>query len=78
MTLPTYKNTSVKVSEEDRGGIIMHYLAFYNNRAVHEQNVIPVPWTNKDLNVELKTWRDKLEPVDEETWTITVAGNKGE
>ncbi len=40
--------------------------------------VIRVPWSNKDLQVELKTWRDKLEPGDEETWTITVHGQKGE
>src|SRR5690606_9967973 len=46
---------------------------FYSQR-----DYIRVPWTNKDLKLVLRTWRDKLEPGDDETWTITVSGDKGQ
>ncbi len=76
--LPTYHNKDIKITEEDRGGIYMHYMTAYNNRFLKSQFLIQVPWTTKDLNVKLKTWRDKMEPGDEETWTMTVAGSKHE
>jgi len=76
--LPLYNDQSTTISEEDRGGMIMNYLTIYNNRFHQALHVIQVPWSNKDLKVELKTWRDKLEPGDEETWTISVSGQKGE
>jgi uncharacterized protein YfaS (alpha-2-macroglobulin family) len=76
--LPTYDDRSIKITEEDRGGIYMHYLTAYNNRFSQLQYLIQVPWTIKDLDVELTTWRDKMEPGDEETWTMTVTGSKHE
>jgi len=76
--LPTYHIRDISITEDDRGGIVMHYLTTYNNRFLQSQYVIQVPWTNKDLEVKLKTWRDKMEPGDEETWTMTVAGPKHE
>ncbi len=76
--LPSYNDRSIKITEDDRGGIYMHYLTAYNNRFLQSQHLIQVPWSTKDLNVELKTWRDKMEPGDEETWTMTVTGAKQE
>ncbi|MEO5907502.1 MAG: alpha-2-macroglobulin family protein, partial [Saprospiraceae bacterium] len=76
--LPNYNDKSISITENDRGGIHLHHLTAYNNRYVHTQNLIQVPWSNKDLLVELKTWRDKMEPGDEETWTMTVKGPKQE
>lgn len=74
--LPTYNDKSIKITEADRGGIYMHFMTAYNNRFHQSQHLIQVPWSNKDLNVKLTTWRDKLEPGDEETWTMTVKGSK--
>ncbi|MEP6646426.1 MAG: alpha-2-macroglobulin family protein [Saprospiraceae bacterium] len=76
--LPTYHDRNITITEDDRGGVYMHYLTVYNNRFIQSQHVIKVPWTNKDLSVKLKTWRDKMEPGDEETWTMTVNGSKHE
>ncbi|MGB4850655.1 MAG: alpha-2-macroglobulin family protein [Saprospiraceae bacterium] len=76
--LPAYHNTDINITEDDRGGIYMHYLTAYNNRFLNSQYLIQVPWTTKDLDVKLKTWRDKMEPGDEETWTMTVTGSKHE
>jgi hypothetical protein len=78
VSLPLYNDQPITISEDDRGGMIMNYLVVYNNRFHQSLHVIQVPWSNKDLKVELKTWRDKMEPGNEETWTISVSGQKGE
>ncbi|HEX5111917.1 MAG TPA: alpha-2-macroglobulin family protein, partial [Saprospiraceae bacterium] len=70
--------SNIEIKEDDRGGVVVNYLVAYNNRFHHADHVIRVPWSNKDLQVELKTWRDKMEPGDNETWTIVVKGDKGE
>jgi uncharacterized protein YfaS (alpha-2-macroglobulin family) len=75
-SLPSYNDQSVTVSESDRGGLYVHHLAVFNNRFHQSKQLIQVPWTNKALQVELLTWRDKMEPGDEETWTMTVKGEK--
>ena len=36
-----------------------------------------VPWSNKDLSIELETFRDKLEPGKTETWKIKIRGPQG-
>ena len=66
------------VTEKDRGGIIVHHMAYFNNRFFQSQQNVSVPWSNKELTVSLKTWRDKMEPGDDETWTLTVEGKKQE
>jgi uncharacterized protein YfaS (alpha-2-macroglobulin family) len=75
---PTSNLVVATIKEEDRGGLQLNYMTVYNNRFYRHQQTIVVPWTNKELDVQLKTWRDKLEPGDEENWTITVAGKKGD
>lgn len=72
--LPTYDDKSIKIGEEDRGGIHLHHLTVFNNRFYQDRQTIQVPWSNKDLDLELTTWRDQMEPGDEETWTIKVKG----
>ncbi len=76
VNLPLYADKSIKLTEEDRGGVYVHHLTVFNNRFFKEQHLIQVPWSNKELNVALKTWRDKMEPGDEETWTLTVDGKQ--
>ncbi len=76
--LPDDAGYSVRLTEADRGGASVSFLTVYDNRYYRQTESIQVPWTNKELKVALKTWRDKLEPGDNETWTINVAGSKGE
>lgn len=78
LSIPTYNDKSILVTESDRGGIYLHHLTVFNNRFIQSQQLIQVPWINKDLHVELKTWRDKMEPGDEESWTVSVKGDKQE
>ncbi len=38
--------------------------------------MIQVPWSNKELNIEYSTFRDKLYPGQEEEWQIKLSGNQ--
>ncbi len=66
------------VSEQDRGGISLYWIAVRENRVYEESVFLPVPWKNKELDIAWETHRDKLEPGAKETWTLTVRGDKKE
>lgn len=77
-----YKNQPLlwtkKITEADRGGVMVNYIAIKENRVYQEQAIINVPWTNKELNISWETHRDKLLPGAKETWTMKISGNKKE
>lgn len=66
------------VTEQDRGGVAIADVFVYNNRAYTSNYNVIVPWSNKQLNVTYKTYRDKTEPGSKEQWSINVAGINGE
>lgn len=66
------------IDESDRGGLQLHHFTVIDNRFFHISDPIQVPWTNKQLSVELTTWRDKAEPGSEESWSLKVRGADGE
>jgi hypothetical protein len=66
------------IQEKDRGGVAFSWLYVYNNRVYTISKVIDVPWSNKDLQIEWATHRDKLQPGAKEQWTMTIKGNKKE
>ncbi len=65
---------TLKINEEYRGGVTVIASAYGFGRAQSVPVQINVPWSNKDLQVKLKTFRDKLEPGAEETWELVVSG----
>ncbi|MEM1218492.1 MAG: alpha-2-macroglobulin family protein, partial [Bacteroidota bacterium] len=67
-----------KVLEADRGGFAFQFAYAGLNRATYERGRIMVPWDNKDLDIEYLSFRDKLEPGQEETWEIKIKGPKGD
>jgi len=66
------------ITETDRGGMLVNYVAVKENRVYQQQAFINVPWSNKDLSISWETHRDKLLPGSKETWTMVVRGNKKE
>jgi uncharacterized protein YfaS (alpha-2-macroglobulin family) len=68
----------VDIQETDRGGIAFSWLYVYDNRVYTIDKTIDVPWSNKDLQLEWATHRDKLQPGAKEQWTLTIKGNKKE
>lgn len=66
-----------QAEEADRGGVTITEGYVYDNRYYQNLFRVNIPWTNKILKVQLGSYREKTEPGSKETWTLTVAGNKG-
>jgi uncharacterized protein YfaS (alpha-2-macroglobulin family) len=64
--------------EEDRGGFGLTYTFVKHNRTYQFNDIVDVPWTNKDLKIEYATFRDKTQPGSDEKWTIKISGYKKE
>jgi uncharacterized protein YfaS (alpha-2-macroglobulin family) len=66
------------VGETHRGGFAVQFSMIQNNRKYSAVTPVVVPYTNKMLDVKLATFRDKLLPGENETWTMKVSNKKGE
>ena len=66
------------IKEEYRGGFALQFKMIQNNRLYTCTSQIAVPYINKMLDVKLATFRDKLLPGENETWTMLVSNKKGE
>ncbi|HVO75605.1 MAG TPA: MG2 domain-containing protein, partial [Ignavibacteriaceae bacterium] len=71
------KKIDIPIEEEYRGNIIAHVSLIVNNENHTYTKVIYVPWTNKELNISLDTFREKLMPGAEENWKLTVKSSDG-
>ena len=65
-------------TESDRGGFGVNYLFAKDNRFYEFNDIIRVPWTNKDLKIEYATYRDKTLPGSEEKWKLKISGYKND
>ena len=64
----------VPVDESLRGGFGVRLSALRDHQAMTSSESIRVPWDDRRLQVEFSTFRDRLKPGAEETWTVTVRG----
>ncbi len=65
-------------TETDRGGFGVNYFFVKNNRFYIYNGFVAVPWSNKDLQIEYATYRDKTLPGSEEKWKLKISGYKNE
>jgi len=72
------KFIEIPVTEEYRGGFTVHFLAVKNNRCYSRSVYIYVPYTNKQIDIEFQTFRNKLMPGEEEEWKLTLKGKNGD
>lgn len=72
------KQFRVPVTDTDRGGFGISQFFVKDNRFYSNNIAIIVPWTNKELSVNISTFRDKTEPGSEEKWELKISGSKGE
>ncbi|WP_240923738.1 carboxypeptidase-like regulatory domain-containing protein [Mangrovimonas sp. CR14] len=68
----------IPITEKDLGGFAIHYSFAFANGFESGSQTIQVPYPSSDLQIETKTFRDKLQPGSEETWSFTIKGPKGE
>ncbi|MCD4731687.1 MAG: hypothetical protein K8R74_13865 [Bacteroidales bacterium] len=68
----------VPIEEAYRGGFSVNLLFTRHNRSFNNSFRIDVPHTNKKLDFEYITFRDKLIPGSEEQWKIKIKGKQGD
>lgn len=78
LTSPSLKPFEVPVVEANRGGLIAnsHFIKF--GRVYNYQQYITVPFTNKELDIQYATFRNKLLPGQQEEWKLTIKNKKGD
>ncbi|MEM1318897.1 MAG: alpha-2-macroglobulin family protein [Bacteroidota bacterium] len=74
LTINELQAFSREVQESDRGNFEYHLSFVRHNRSYSINQVVRVPWTNKELKVEYATFRDKLYPGQDEEWRIKISG----
>ena len=72
------EDRKIKIKEEHRGNVHYALSMVYNNRIHLNQHTIYVPYSNKVLDIEFSTFRDKLYPGQDEEWRIKISGPKKE
>ncbi len=72
------KPNDISVIEDYRGNVSFHTTFIKNNRFYHQNKIISVPYTNKELDIEFSTFRNKLLPGQEEEWKLTIKDKKGD
>jgi uncharacterized protein YfaS (alpha-2-macroglobulin family) len=72
------KVISIPVKEEYRGNFSINLALVKNNRTFQFSQLINVPYTNKKLDIQFATFRNKLLPGQDEEWQITIRDSKGE
>lgn len=67
----------IAITKKDLGGFVVHYsfAAFNGFQSGSQAILVPYPKTN--LDIETKTFRDKLQPGTEETWSFNIKGPLG-
>lgn len=61
----------------DRGGMGLVLTTVKHNRFYQVNTVVDIPWTNKELQITTASFRDKLQPGANETWTINILPKEG-
>jgi hypothetical protein len=72
------KLIKIPVEEKHRGNFSVHFVFVKNNRYYNHSAVVYVPYTNKHLDIEFETFRDKLYPGEKEQWRLKIKGDKGD
>ncbi|GAB3734108.1 hypothetical protein GCM10028816_34070 [Spirosoma lituiforme] len=68
------RRVTFPITEKQRGGLAIHFAVIQNGRLYQESQVVVVPFTNKQLTIETKTFRNKLKPGEREEWTLAIRG----
>ncbi len=72
------KTITIPVTKSDVGGFAVHYSFAVYNSFQSGTEIINIPYPKTDLDIETNTFRDKLQPGQDETWSFKIKGPKGD
>ncbi|OQA92213.1 MAG: MG2 domain protein [Bacteroidetes bacterium ADurb.Bin234] len=72
------KTYTFKMKESYRGNITFNAFLCDQNKCYDLSQNIAIPFTNKMIDFEFITFRDKLQPGTKEEWKIKIKGKEGE
>ncbi len=72
------KKITIPILEKYRGNFQVHFTFVKHGRIFTYSSPVTVPHTNKQLDLEFETFRNKLLPGQKEEWKIKIKGKKGE
>ncbi|GJM34098.1 MAG: alpha-2-macroglobulin [Saprospiraceae bacterium] len=78
VTVNKWQQETYAITAADKGNFYVLLTFIKHNRLYQKTMLIPVPWKEKELKMELATFRDKLKPGQEEEWRIKISGPEGE
>ena len=65
-----------KLDEKDRGKLHqIQWIMVRDNRVYSSSIAFGIDWSNKDLNIQTISYRDKLQPGQNESWSFKISGN---
>ena len=70
------KNISIVVDSAMLGGFAVTIVVVYEGKTSEKTYEVSVPFSHKKLNVEIATFRDHLQPGEQEEWTIKVTSGQ--
>lgn len=70
----TSSSLELAVTENDRGNMYTSWICLYDNRVYEGKITWEIPWTNKQLQLSLESFRDKLQPGAQERYQLRVSG----
>ncbi|MFN7015029.1 MAG: hypothetical protein ACK4ON_12255, partial [Bacteroidia bacterium] len=68
----------IPVLDKHRGNFAVHFTFIKNGRFYTHTQIITVPHTNKQLDITFETFRDKLQPGQQEEWRLKIKDKKGD
>ncbi len=72
------KSITIPVKEKDLGGFAINYHFVNHNSFAGGKLPISVPYPKHELQIETSTFRDKLQPGQDETWSFKIKGAKSD
>ena len=68
----------IPIEEKHRGNLSIHLTFIKDNRFYNNSSTIYVPFSNKQLDITFETYRNKLQPGENEEWKLRLKGKNGE
>ena len=72
------KSLKIPVNKDDIGGFAINYNFVNYNSFERGGLTISVPYDEDNLSIETLTFRDKLQPGSEQTWSFKIKGDKND